>query len=132
MSKQKSELLGENFSTATAKLRKSILFDLVKRLELDNCYRCTLKITSIDHFSIEHIESWQMSNDPVGLFYDLENIAFSHLNCNIGAAYRPNKIYKDKVEYRKVNWAKHYANNKDEVLRKKRERYHRNKHLGVV
>ncbi len=132
MSKQKSELLGENFSTAAHKLRKSILFDLVKKLELDNCYRCTFKIDSIDQFSIEHIESWQRSDDPVGLFYDLENIAFSHLNCNIGAAYKPHKIYKNNAEYRKVNWAKHYAKNKDEVLRKKRERYHRNKHLGVV
>lgn len=132
MSKHKSELLGENFSTATAKLRKSILFDLVVRLELDKCYRCTLKITSIDQFSIEHIKSWQMSDDPVGLFYSLDNIAFSHLNCNIGAAYKPNKIYKDRAEYSRTNWQKYYAKNKDEVLRKKRERYHLNKHLGVV
>jgi hypothetical protein len=132
MSKKKSELLGENFSTAAHKLRKSIMFDLIQKLELDSCYRCTLKIESIDALSIEHIESWQRSEDPVESFYSLENIAFSHLNCNVGAAYRPHKKYKDAAEYRKVNWAKHYAKNKDEVLRKKRERYHRNKHLGVV
>lgn len=88
MSKQKTLLLGENFSTANAKLRKSILFDLIKRLQLDTCYRCKLRIDNIKDLSIEHKQSWQRSNDPKKAFYDLDNIAFSHLECNSAAAIR--------------------------------------------
>lgn len=88
MSKQKTLLLGENFSTASGKLRKAILFDLVQRLALDNCYRCTLKIDSIKDLSIEHKESWQSAENPIDSFYSIENIGFSHLKCNVGAANR--------------------------------------------
>lgn len=131
MSKHKSELLGENFSTATSKLRKSILFSLVQQLKLDTCHRCTLKIKSIDEFSIEHKESWQRAEIPSESFYDIDNIAFSHLRCNASAAYK-HKKYATRQDYKVAGWARYYAKNKDEVLRKKRERYHRNKHLGVV
>ena len=127
MSDIKSALLGENFSTASNKLKKSIMFDLIKRLELDNCYRCTLKIERIEELSVEHLEAWQRAENPVEAFYSLENIGFSHLNCNRQAAIPSAKKYKDKTEYSQAKWARHYAKNKEEVLRKKRERYHRNK-----
>jgi hypothetical protein len=32
--------------------------------------------------SIEHKESWMNSNTPIKKFFDLNNIAFSHKNCN--------------------------------------------------
>lgn len=123
MSKQKTLLLGENFSTASHKLRKMILFSLVQKLELDNCHRCTLKIEKIEHFSIEHIEAWQSATDPIESFYSLDNIAFSHLNCNIAAASKPLQKYGTRKEYRAANWARYYAKNKEQVLKKKRDRY---------
>jgi hypothetical protein len=77
--------LGEPFGTATNKLRKSILFKLVKELNLDICFRCEKRIEDINNFSIEHKIAWQSSKNPVEMFYDLDNIAFSHLDCNCKA-----------------------------------------------
>lgn len=42
--KNKDNLLGEPFGTATGKLRKMILFKLIQAQELDTCYRCSNKI----------------------------------------------------------------------------------------
>lgn len=87
--KNKSEFLGMPHGTASAQLRKMILFDLVKKCGLDTCYRCGEKIESIDDLSIEHKEAWL--GVDVKLFWDLNNIAFSHLNCNISVGRRMEK-----------------------------------------
>jgi hypothetical protein len=68
--------------TANAKLKKIILFDLVKKCNLDVCYRCGEKIENIEDLSIEHKIAWQQSENPKEAFFDLDNISFSHLNCN--------------------------------------------------
>jgi hypothetical protein len=81
--KYKYNLLGEPIGTATAKLRKSILFKLIQMLDLDICFQCGKKIETVDDFSIEHKVPWQSANNPRDTFYDLNNIAFSHLHCNI-------------------------------------------------
>lgn len=101
MSEVKSAILGESFGKAVHKLRKSILFDLVKKLGLDNCYRCTLKIENIDNLSIEHKIAWQSAEDPINTFYGLDNIAFSHLKCNYGARKSPsrNLVHGTKTGY---------------------------------
>lgn len=125
MSKQKTLLLGENFSTAAHKLRKAIMFSLIQELNRDICHRCTLKIDSINELSIEHIESWQSAKNPSGSFYDLKNIAFSHLSCNSSAAHRKKKYATDQ-ERRAVQWSRYYSNKKDQILERKRDRYHRN------
>ena len=130
MSKAKTKLLGEPFSTAQHKLRKSILFSLVQKLELDNCYRCTLKIDTVDELSIEHVESWQLSDKPVELFYDLKNIAFSHLSCNSSAAYRK-KTYSSLGERKKAGWDRYYKKNKDSILKRKRQRYQEKNNIRV-
>jgi len=85
MSKQRSkdEQLKCDFSTANGRLKKIILFDLVKKLNLDICYRCNNKICSFDELSVDHKLDWLHSDDPITLFYDLNNIAFSHLDCNV-------------------------------------------------
>jgi len=62
------------------------MFDFAQRLNIDTCYRCGEKIGNVDDLSIEHKTAWQSSDDPIKDFYDLGNIAFSHLNCNRGAA----------------------------------------------
>ena len=76
-----SELLGINVSTASNKLVKDLLFNFIVETKKDKCFRCGLDL-SRDNFSIEHKESWRLSNKPKETFFDLQNISYSHLNCN--------------------------------------------------
>jgi hypothetical protein len=78
-------LLGMPLGTASNRLRKSLLFFLVKKLNLDICFQCKMKIENESELSIEHMQPWQGSDDPKGKFFDLSNIAFSHLKCNVDA-----------------------------------------------
>ena len=78
---KKSKQLGMPLGTATAKLRKMVLFTILSKHKENYCYRCGQEITSCDDLSMEHKIAW-LDNDP-DLFWDLDNIAFSHLNCNI-------------------------------------------------
>lgn len=89
---RKASLLGMPFGTAQSQLKKKLLFHLAGKLGMLQCYRCRDLIKSLDNFSIEHTESWQYAKVPVDIFFDVEKIAFSHLACNIGAAFKPNKI----------------------------------------
>ena len=70
-------------STASGRLIKDLLFEFIKQNNIV-CYRCKKPMTR-DTFSIEHKVPWLDSYDPVGLFFDLNNISFSHLKCNIQA-----------------------------------------------
>lgn len=80
-------LLGMPRGTAFNRLRKGIMFSLIVRLGEDDCYRCGRLIESADDLSVEHKVPWERDNGKAKeLFFDLENIAFSHLKCNIGAA----------------------------------------------
>jgi len=80
---KKDEQLGTSHGAASSKLRKMLLFAFVQDVCLDACFRCGRKITKLSEFSIEHKEAWQDSDDPRGRFFDLQNIAFSHLRCNV-------------------------------------------------
>ncbi len=88
--KKKGDQLGMPLGTAYAKLRKSVLFKLVKQTNQNVCFHCKKTIESIDEFSIEHKIPW-LDNNP-DLFWNLDNIAFSHLTCNVSAARKPHKI----------------------------------------
>lgn len=77
-----SELLGENIDGAWYKLRKMILFNQAKESGQDICCRCHKRIEDIDEFSIEHVIPWKESSAPKKLFYDINNIKFSHERCN--------------------------------------------------
>lgn len=81
---RKAKVLGMPFGTASAKLRKALLFDLSKRLGLHQCFRCGKPIETIAEFSIEHKQSWLNADNPQEAFFDVENIAFSHISCNVG------------------------------------------------
>ena len=72
-----------SYGKACGILRKQIMFDLVKRADLDGCFRCGEKIKEVKELSIEHKENWLHSDDPVELFFNHGNIAFSHLKCNV-------------------------------------------------
>lgn len=77
----KAEQLGMPWGTAAQRLRKMLLFKFVQELKLDTCFKCGTVIESIDDLSIEHKTPW--FNRDAELFWDLDNIAFSHLRCNV-------------------------------------------------
>ena len=81
----KAQKLGMPYGTACGRLRKVILFHLVKQLGQNTCFQCQKEIESADSLSIEHKQPW---SDNPSLFWDLDNICFSHLTCNIKASRR--------------------------------------------
>jgi len=84
MSKQgtlnKDKFLGMPYGTAQNKLRKMVLFELLKRHNENVCYRCGKKIEVVNELSVEHKKAWL--NISTDLYWDLNNVAFSHLHCN--------------------------------------------------
>ena len=88
--KAKSAQLGMPHGTAANRLRKQLLFKYVQKAGDDICHVCDNKIEAIEDFSIEHIKPW-FNRDPE-LFWDLDNIAFSHMSCN-----RPHTIGQYKL-----------------------------------
>lgn len=66
------------YSTAERQLRKSIIHELAKQLGKNKCSRCGAEIKSPEDLAIIHLRDWQ--DDPAG-FWDLTNIAFSHVGC---------------------------------------------------
>ena len=105
--------LGMSHGKANNKLRKLLLFELSRRCGLNFCFQCGKEIETVDQFSIEHKIPWLDSESPIELFFNLDNIAFSHLLCNIGnirkkylkengnnvASNRPRKNYPEKDLY---------------------------------
>lgn len=94
---KKAEQLGMPIGTASGKLRKTIIFDLLKQLNQNYCFQCGAEIVFENELSIEHKIPYLDSENPVDLFFNLNNIAFSHLKCNVGAA-RPNQTIKHPSE----------------------------------
>ena len=82
--RKKSEQLRMPFGTATGRLRKSVLYELLCELGRNTCFQCGELIESVDDLSMEHKKPWLDSMDPITLFFDVGNIAFSHLRCNSG------------------------------------------------
>jgi hypothetical protein len=77
---RKSAFLGMPHGTAGNRLRKLILFDLLRRHGENVCFKCSAKIETAEELSIEHKQPWE--GVSVELFWSLDNIAFSHLRCN--------------------------------------------------
>ena len=103
-SKKKNDVLGMPFGTASARLKKQIMFMLIKKLGEDICYRCGNKIEDVDELSVEHKKGWLNSDTPQELFWDIENnIAFSHLNCNTAhQEYRERDTLSDEEKRRRA------------------------------
>ncbi len=85
MSSKKSEQLGMAYGTASNRLVKDLLYSFIVKTGQNACHHCGKEMTR-ENFSIEHKTPWLDSPDPLGLFFDLENISFSHMSCNFGAA----------------------------------------------
>lgn len=83
MSKHQAEkilgTLGVPHGTALVHLRRKIIYNL---LPDQICYRCKQPIESDEDLSIDHIEPWEDRENGKELFWDLDNIAFSHKRCN--------------------------------------------------
>lgn len=92
----KRQQLGMDAGTAQSRLRKMLLFRLAGRLGLTICYRCGRKISSCRDLSIDHKVDWLHSASPKDVFFDLENIAFSHLKCNVAAARKCHSVISNK------------------------------------
>lgn len=69
------------YGTANHRLRKMVMFHLIRQLNQDYCFQCGAQITSVDDLSIEHKRNWK--NIDAELFWDMNNIAFSHRACNV-------------------------------------------------
>ena len=114
-----------NPGTAQGRLVKDLLFKFVL-IHYPNCYHCGKPLTR-ETFSIEHKTPWLDSDDPVGLFFDLNNVDFSHLSCNSAGARPSRKKYfteEDKVAARDNNNKRWRATIPPEVrAAKRRERY---------
>jgi len=89
--KKRAIQLGMPFGTANGRLRKSLLFLLVMIANLDKCFRCGKGIKDEKDLSIEHKMPWLDSENPKELFFDLDNISFSHISCNSACARQPDK-----------------------------------------
>ena len=94
---KKAAQLGMPIGTASNRLRKSIIFNLLKKAKENFCFQCGAEIETEKELSIEHKIPYLDSEDPQGLFFDLNNIAFSHLSCNVGAA-RPKETAHPSVK----------------------------------
>lgn len=92
-SERKSQQLGMPYGTAFARLRKEILFDLAGRCDLLTCFACGEEICTSKELSVEHKQPWE--GRDTSLFWDLDNIAFSHRVCNLPHVY-PGKQSKRK------------------------------------
>lgn len=68
------------FGTASGRLKKAIMLSLIRHLGMDDCHRCGKAIASPEELSIDHIVDWL--GVDVALFWDVDNIAFSHRSCN--------------------------------------------------
>lgn len=82
LNKQQAKYLGQPISTARSQLCKNLLFEYVKRAGDTLCYRCGKIIDNVDEFTIEHKSDWRYQENAAELFFDIDNICFSHCSCN--------------------------------------------------
>jgi hypothetical protein len=71
-----------SLSKAKYKLLRKIMYTYIVYLKLNTCHRCQDTINSVDSMSIEHKVPWRHSTIAKELFFDMDNITFSHVKCN--------------------------------------------------
>lgn len=104
--KRKEDKLKMKFGTAQSRLKKAIMFYLAQQAGLDTCFRCFEKIENLEDFSIDHKIDWQNSQSPVDLFFDINNIAFSHFDCNVNSRNKRFTVTSNsKARYKGVHFS---------------------------
>lgn len=92
----KENQLGMCLTKARARLMKSLLFRMAVKAGENNCFRCGIPIENEENLTVDHKIPWLHEEDAKELFFNLDNIAFSHPKCNILAA-RLTTSYHDKT-----------------------------------
>ena len=69
-------MLGGNYPCLVLKLRRKVMFYLVKKLGLDICYRCGNKIEEEKELSLDHSEPWMYKSNALEIYElpELKNI----------------------------------------------------------
>lgn len=116
---KKAEQLGMDPGTASHRLIKNLLWNFISSTGNERCFRCGQPMTR-ETFSVEHKEPWLDSSDPVGLYFNLENITYSHRVCNYKAS-RPGKLPTGKTQ-RDYN-KKYRESDKARYKKQRREKY---------
>lgn len=101
---RKSALLGMPHGTASYRLRKMILFNLLQKHGENVCFKCSQLIETEKELSIEHKQPWE--GVSVELFWSLDNIAFSHRSCNLPHTYRGNGVWRRRVGPEGTAWCR--------------------------
>jgi hypothetical protein len=86
--------LGMPHGTAAGRLAKLVLFKLIQETGKDTCFRCGFKIETARELNLDHKIAWLDAPNAIELYWDLNNIGFSHDKCNKQAARKPNKIQR--------------------------------------
>lgn len=76
-----TEFLGMTDAAARFRLSRLVMFKLAGELGKLVCFQCDDPIQTVEEFSIEHKIPYLWVD--VNLYWDLDNVAFSHLLCNI-------------------------------------------------
>lgn len=80
--KEHAKTLGHNqIAHATRVLKNEIIWDFLLKTGATLCYRCNKPLTK-QNWTIDHIIPWRNSQNPKLRFFDISNIAYSHLSCN--------------------------------------------------
>jgi hypothetical protein len=85
------EQLGMDFGKANQRLFKMMVWKMATKCGMDKCSHCKQRIEEPENLSLEHIVPWRgIEGRPARpeLFWDLDNIAFSHIWCNAGTPTR--------------------------------------------
>ena len=85
-----AQQLGMSHGAAAGQLRKRLLFYSLVKLKENVCFVCGESIQAVSDLSIEHKKPWE--NQSADLFWDLDNIAYSHLRCNKQHSFNNNEV----------------------------------------
>lgn len=85
-----SQLGYKSVAHANRVLMKDLVYHFIFKLGLNKCYRCGGTLDR-DDFTIDHKIPWRHSDNPLELFFNIENVKFSHFSCNSANARQPLK-----------------------------------------
>lgn len=80
--KAKSDFLGMPLGTARNRLVNSVIRRLAVLAGVATCHRCGEALESDEDISMDHVKDWFQKENGIALFFDPENVAFSHKKCN--------------------------------------------------
>lgn len=82
-----SDELGMSMGKARNILIRKLMWQMIVETGRTSCYHCGKEMTE-DNYSIEHVIPWRYSEKPSEMFFELDNISYSHHSCNSAAARR--------------------------------------------